>query len=328
MIGFGKQEGMANSFCSHLDGFMKILVTGGTGMIGKALKEVLPDAIFVGSQEYDLRDSKATSELFQTIRPDYVIHLAAKVGGVKANFENLGSFYYDNIMINTNVLECCRKYKVQKVLSFLSTCVYPAGAEYPLTEEQIHNGPPHFTNYAYAYTKRMLDIQSRSYRKQYGCNFITIVPNNLFGEHDNFEMENSHVIPAIIRKVYDAKKNNTPLELWGDGSSLREFTYSKDLAQIVLVLLKQYSGAHPINVGNTEEYSIKEVAKTIVNIMNYKGKIIWDVSKQSGQYKKPSNNSKLLDLGWQKTDYTSFETAIKDTCHWFVENYPNVRGVQ
>jgi len=264
----------------------KILITGGTGMVGRAFEDILPDASFVNSKMYDLKNQLDVNYLFLHEKPDCVIHLAAKVGGIKANSENLGSFYYDNIMINTNVLEAARKYKVKKVLSFLSTCIYPDKVTYPLDEEQIHLGPPHPSNYAYAYAKRMLDIQSQAYRDQYGCNFITALPNNLFGEHDNFDLENSHLIPAIIRKVYEAKERNKDVVLWGDGTPLREFTYSKDLAKIVLLLMDKYDGREPINIGDTTEYSVKQIAEMIAQIMDYKGNIIWDTSQPSGQHKK------------------------------------------
>jgi GDP-L-fucose synthase len=230
--------------------------------------------------------------------------------------------------MNTNVLEMARKYKTKKVISLLSTCVYPDKVSYPLTEEQIHNGPPHKSNYAYAYAKRMLDIQSKAYREQYGCNFITVVPNNLFGEHDNFDLENSHLIPAVIRKIYEAKEKNKDVILWGDGKAKREFTYSKDLSRIVLLLLQEYNEREPINAGNTNEYTIKEVAETIADIMNFDGKIIWDETKPKGQHRKPSDNSKLLNMGWNKSDYTPFTEALENTCEWFIENYPNVRGVK
>jgi len=304
-----------------------ILVTGGSGMIGGALRDLMPEATFIDSKMYDLRNQLDVGYLFINTKPDYVIHLAAKVGGVKANVENLGSFYYDNMMINTNVLDAARKYKTKKVLSFLSTCIYPDEVVYPLTEEQIHDGPPHSSNYAYAYAKRMLDVQSQAYRAQYGCNFITVVPNNLFGEYDNFDLENSHLIPAIIRKVYEAKEENKDVVLWGDGKALREFTYSKDLAKIVLLLLDKYDEREPINVGNTNEYSVKEVAETIADIMSFDGKIIWDETMPKGQHRKPSDNSKLLNMGWDKSDYTPFKKALENTCNWFIENYPNVRGV-
>ena len=202
-------------------------------MVGSAFRDLAPDAIFISSDHCDLRSSSQAKSLFNTTKPDYVIHLAAKVGGVKANTEYLGDFYRENLLINTNVLECCRVNDVKKVVSLLSTCVYPDNVSYPLTEEQIHNGEPHPSNFAYAYAKRMLDVQSRSYRKQYGCSFITAIPNNLYGPHDNFHLEDSHVIPAMIRKIWEAKLKNENVILWGDGTPLREFTYSEDVGKIL-----------------------------------------------------------------------------------------------
>tara|TARA_R110002074_G_scaffold19770_1_gene62657 strand:+ start:1105 stop:2040 length:936 start_codon:yes stop_codon:yes gene_type:complete len=306
----------------------EILVTGGTGMVGTALKIIIPDANFIGSKHFDLRDEKEVSKMFTYYEPKYVIHLAAKVGGIKANMDNLGSFYCDNIKINTNVLEQSRIHKVEKLVSLLSTCIYPENVEYPLTEGQIHNGEPHPSNFGYAYAKRMLDVQSRAYRKQYGCKFITVVPNNLFGENDNFDLENSHVIPALIRKIHDAKlKDKNEVVLWGTGAALREFTYSGDIAKILLFMIDKYNGTEPRNIGNTNEYSIKDLANKIANILEYDGKISWDYFKPPGQYKKPSNNKKLLSLGWKTNDYTNFDEALKKTCKWYIINYPQVRGI-
>jgi GDP-L-fucose synthase len=307
---------------------MKILVTGGTGMVGKALQKVCPTAIFLSSEDADLRDFNQAQAIIAQHEPDQIIHLAARVGGIKANMDNLGDFYRENILINTNVLESARRCNVQKVLSLLSTCIYPDKVTYPLTEEQIHDGPPHPSNYAYAYAKRMLDIQSRAYRKQYGCNFITAVPNNLFGEHDNYDLDDSHVIPAIIHKVYRALHCEEDIFLWGDGTPKREFTYSVDLANILLFLLEHYDEAGPINIGNTGEYSILEVVEIITAHLDFQKKISWDTNKPTGQYRKPSNNHKLLELGWRPENYTNFKTALHDSCDWFVENYPHVRGVK
>tara|TARA_Y100000034_G_C6877907_1_gene401769 strand:- start:992 stop:1906 length:915 start_codon:yes stop_codon:yes gene_type:complete len=304
---------------------MRTLITGGTGMIGTALQEVTPNATFISSKQYDLRNPPLVKQMFARHNPDCVIHLAAKVGGIKANMDNLGDFYRDNIMINTNVLDAAKEFRTKKVVSLLSTCVYPNKAHYPLTEDQIHDGPPHESNFAYAYAKRMLDVQSRAYREQYGCNFVTIVPNNLFGENDNFDLEDSHVIPAMIRKIYEASINGTDVYLWGDGAPLREFTYSKDLANILMFLAKEYDDECPINVGNTEEHSIKEVAEMIARIMRYNGEIIWQTDKPKGQHRKPSDNSKFRAIC--DVRYTDFEESLTNTCNWFIMNYPNVRGV-
>jgi len=304
-----------------------VLVTGGSGMVGKAIEKILPEAMYISSKEYDLRSQNKCEALFETYQPEYVVHAAAKVGGIKGNMDNLGTYFYDNIAMNINVLEMSRKFKVKKVISLLSTCIYPVDIDYPLVEEQIHSGPPHFSNYSYAYAKRMLDVQSKAYRQQYGCNFITVTPNNLFGENDNFDLENSHVIPAIIRKIYEAGQNNKDVTLWGDGSPLREFTYSDDAAKILLFLLEKYDKPSTINIGNTEEYSIEYVANTIADIFDFNGRIIWDTTKPKGQFRKPSDNSKLLSLGWDKANYSDFKNSLVKTCNWFIENYPNVRGV-
>ena len=169
---------------------------------------------------------------------------------------------------------------------------------------------------------------SRAYRQQYDCNFITAIPNNLYGENDNFDLENSHVVPAIIRKVWEAKLNNKSfIECWGDGTPLREFTYSGDIAKIILFLLENYNEPSPINIGNTKEYSIKESVEIICKYLNYHGKILWQSEEPSGQHRKPSCNNKLLELGWKREWYTPFNEGIQKTCDWFIKTYPNIRGI-
>ncbi|HIO72560.1 MAG TPA: NAD-dependent epimerase/dehydratase family protein, partial [Flavobacteriales bacterium] len=238
-------------------------------------------------------------------------------------------FYLDNMKINHNVLHQAKEDGVKKVVSLLSTCVYPDAIDvrYPLTEVQLHAGPPHESNFGYAYAKRMVDVMSRAYRKQFGCNFITAIPNNLYGENDNFDLANGHVIPALMRRIWEAKLNNAPeVECWGDGSPLREFTYSEDIARILLFLLENYEGEQPINIGNTEEYSIEAVVQLLCELLEYDGRIVWNIDKPSGQHRKPSSNAKLLGLGWKEADYTPFNEGLKKTCKWFKMNYPFVRG--
>ena len=302
-----------------------MLVTGGSGMIGAAFKKLHPDAEYPSRSEMPL-DKKV---VFEDV--DYIFHLAAKVGGLKANTDFIGDFYHENTKINQNVLDAAKKGSVKKVVSLLSTCVYPNSSHviYPLTEEQLHLGPPHFSNFGYAYAKRMVDVMSRAYREQYGCNFITAIPNNLYGENDNFDLENSHVIPALMRKVWEAKLNNKPtVECWGDGSPLREFTYSEDIVNILMFLMKNYDGKDPVNIGNTEEHSIKQVMVLLCKFLEYDGEIVWNTDKPMGQFRKPSSNKKLIELGWKEEWYTPLEKGLKKTCEWFTKNYPNVRGVR
>jgi len=299
------------------------IITGGTGMVGSAFKNILPHAEYITREKFH--------NLNYSIAEKSVIHLAARVGGVKANMDYMSDFFQENSTINKTILDYAHKGGAKKVVSLLSTCVYPdfPYVNYPLTEEQLHLGPPHDSNYGYAYAKRMVDVMSRAYRQQYGCNFITAIPNNLYGENDNFDLENSHVIPALIRKVWEAKINNQKyIQCWGDGKPLREFTYSEDVAKILIFLLNHYEDPDPINIGNTEEYSIKQVVEIICDLLEYKGDVVWQLDKPSGQFRKPSSNQKLLDLGWKKKDYTSLEEGLKKTCEWFKINYPNVRGVK
>lgn len=321
------------------------LVTGGSGLLGKSLIQELKkkDVKYNSptSDELNLLDKNSCTRYLQ----DYQIidglgvyskficafHLAAKVGGIKSNQLNLGDFYTQNIEINANFLNSCIKHNIPKVVSVLSTCVYPDSSyvNYPLTEEQLHMGPPHESNFGYAYAKRMLDVQTRAYRKQYGVNYVTAIPNNLFGEHDNFDLENGHVIPALMRKIWEAKLNNSPtVEIWGDGSSLREFTYSGDIARILIKVAEEYNEEIPLNIGNTEEHSIASVAKKLIEHLEYDGKLVFNISKPSGQFRKPSSNKRLLEkTSWKTEDYTPFDIALKQTCDWFKMAYPNVRGI-
>ena len=279
---------------------MRILITGGTGMVGTSFNNLKTThkLIAVGSKDYDLTSIEDTTRMFQDNLPDAVIHLAAKVGGVKGNSDYMSEFFHKNLMINLNVLNLARIYEINKVVSLLSTCVYPDNPRYPLTEDQIHNGEPHKSNFGYAYAKRMLEVQSRAIRQQYGLNYITAIPNNLFGENDNFDLENGHVIPALIRKIYESKLSGDRPVLWGDGSPLREFTYSADISRSLIFLLENYNETMPVNVGNTKEISIRHLANTVSSILGYEGNM-----------------------------YTDLYDSLERTCQWFLSSYPNVRGV-
>ncbi|NBP04343.1 MAG: GDP-L-fucose synthase, partial [Proteobacteria bacterium] len=312
-----------------------ILVTGANGLLGRALLSTLEKEPYnvcaPSSKELNLNSKENVDRYIANNKIDCVYHLAARVGGVKANTEFVGNFYDQNIAINTNVLSACLVFGIPKVVSVLSTCVYPDApyVSYPLTEDQLHLGPPHDSNFGYAYAKRMLDVQTRAYRKQFGVNYVTVIPNNMFGKYDNFHLENSHVLPALIRKIWEAKLNNHPtVEIWGDGSPLREFTYADDIARILVKVSEEYDEEHPLNIGNTEEHSIASVVKKIVEYLEYDGKIVFNTSKPSGQFRKPSSNKRLLEkTSWRAEDYTPFDIALKKTCDWFKIAYPNVRGI-
>lgn len=307
---------------------MKILVTGGTGLVGSAFENIKTghEIIRLGSNDCDLLKEKEAKNMIEDINPDAIIHLAAKVGGVKGNTNYISDFFYDNNLININVLNAAKDQKIKKVLSLLSTCIYPDKSIYPLTEDQIHNGEPHKSNFGYAYAKRMLEVHSRAIRQQYKLNYITAVPNNIYGPKDNFDLENGHVIPAIIRKIWEAKINNKPPVFWGSGRALREFTYSSDIANALILLLENYDNKDPVNIGQTNEISIWTVVRKICDILEYDGEVIWDKSKPEGQYRKPSNNDKFLKI-YPSFKYTSFNDGLRKTCNWFTENYPNIRGV-
>jgi GDP-L-fucose synthase len=307
----------------------KLLVTGGNGMVGSVFQHALHDysQVIIAPRYLDLRREDDAVELFEC-KPDHVIHLAAKVGGLAANTNFPATFFTDNVRINTNVLDRAYFAGVKKVVSVMSTCIYPAeGITYPLTEDQLHNGEPHSSNFAYAYAKRMLDVQSRAYRKQYGCNFVTAVANNLFGPNDFFGLKNSHVLPAMIRKMFEAKqRGDSEIILWGDGTPAREFTFSRDLANILLFVLDEYNEESPINVGNTASYSIAEVAGMVADCVGFTGELLWS-GETCGQQKKPSSNKKLRVLGWEEGEFTPMKQALRETVDWFVANYPNVRGM-
>ena len=297
----------------------KILTTGGKGMVGSATNS----DIKLG-REYNLINPEETLKAFTDHKPTHVIHCAGKVGGVGGNMNYKGEYFYDNLMINTNVIESARKTGVQHLVAFLSTCVFPDDVKYPLTSNQIHLGEPHLSNYPYAYAKRMADVQIRAYREQYGLNYTSIIPSNIYGPNDNFSLEHGHVMPMLIHKLYLAKQNNTDFTVWGSGKPLREFIYSKDIAKISKWVVENYAGEEPLIISGDEEVSIKDLVGILVDEFNFKGKVIFDSSKPDGQYQKPSDNSKIKEL-LPDFKYTSFEQGIKETVNWFKENYENAR---
>ena len=295
------------------------LVTGGSGLVGT---QINADSK-VGSS-WDLRDPKTSDTLIKEHNPINVIHCAGKVGGLGGNMSKKGEFFYDNIMINTNLIESCRKYGVKNLAIFLSTCVFPDNAKYPLTTEQIHNGEPHHSNYPYAYAKRMADVQLRAYREQYGLEYISLIPTNIYGPGDNFNLADGHVIPSLIHKCYLAKKNNTDFEVWGSGKPLREFIYSEDVGKIAEWAVKNYKGEEPLIISTSQEISIKELVYLIVDIFDFDGYAKWLGDKPDGQFRKPSDNSLLISL-LPEFKFTPIREGLFKTIKWFKENYKEVR---
>lgn len=308
----------------------RLMVTGQSGLVGSQIKG---DLIGLSSKVCDLRDKKSTEHIFDfytnpEIQKDYVvdkvIHCAAKVGGLGSNMNFKGEFFYDNIMINTNVIESSRKFGIKNLVCFLSTCIFPDNIEYPLSEKKIHLGPPHDSNFPYAYAKRMADIQIRAYREQYGLNYVSVIPTNIFGPNDNFNLENGHVIPTLIHKFYLAKKNNKNVEIWGTGKPLREFIYSKDVADLTLWAMDNYDESEPIIFSNSEEISIKDLVILIADLMKFDNNIVWDNSKPDGQLRKPTDNQKLKNY-LPDYSFTSLEDGLKETIDWFITNYNSIR---
>ena len=298
---------------------MTKVITGGTGLIGSAFNE----GIKLTSKR-DLRDYDKAKFAISMYKPDVVVHCAAKVGGVGANMQFPADFFMDNIRMNTNVIQACQELKIPKLVSFLSTCVFPDKVEYPLDETKIELGPPHTSNFAYAYAKRMADVQIRAFNQQYGTQYFSVIPCNVYGPSDNYSLEVGHVIPMLIHKCYLAKKNRKTFEVWGDGTPLREFVYSKDVANIVDLLIEKYTGTEPVIISNPTEYSIKQVVDLIVENMGFKGKVKWLTDKPNGQHRKPSSNAKLLSIIGEY-NFTTLEKGLKESIEWFILNYPNVR---
>lgn len=299
----------------------KILVTGGKGLVGS---EFIGDQYYKPtSKEYDLRNTDQTYRLMLK-GFDSVIHCAAKVGGVGGNMTYKGEFFYDNIMMNTNVIEAARISGVKNMVAFLSTCVFPDKVDYPLTEKKIHLGPPHSSNDAYAYAKRMTDIQIRAYKEQYGLNYKSVIPSNIYGPNDNYDIVNGHVLPSLIHKCYIARENKTPLTIWGSGNPLREFIFSKDVAKLTEWVLENYNEDEPIILSTSEEISIKDVVSMIVELMNFKGEVVFDSTKPDGQFRKPSDNSKIKNY-LPDFKFTPIYDGLKETIEYFEKNYNLIR---
>lgn len=307
-----------------MDNMSDVLITGGSGLVGSAIN----GGIKPSSKELNLMNYNDIVKFIKENKVKKIIHCAAKVGGIKANMNFLADFYYENIIMNTHLLHAAKETGVLKVVSVMSTCIFPDDAVYPLKIEHIHDGEPPQSHYAYSYAKRMLEVQSRAYRDQYGCNFVNVVPCNVYGPRDNYNLNDSHVIPALIHKFYLASKNKTHMEVWGDGSPQREFIFSKDLAFILVEVLKNYDNKKPLVVSPDEFVSIKDVVDQLAKIYNFSGDILYQGQQMNGQIKKPSDNTQMKNFLLSYCPdfkFINFKNGILESVNWFNNNYEKAR---
>lgn len=303
----------------------RVVITGGKGFLGYhvtgALKKRNPEAIFpLGMNDCDLRDVDSIRKMLKETRPNLVIHLAAKVGGIGANMEHPAEFFYDNLMMGVQLVHECWKHGVDKAVLLGTVCAYPKFTPVPFKEDDIWNGYPEETNAPYGLAKKMLLVQSQSYRQEYGYNSIFLLPVNLYGPHDHFDPKVSHVIPALIKKCVEAKEKNAPfIEAWGDGSPTREFLFARDGAEGIVLAAERYNESEPVNIGSAFEISIKDLTETIARLTGFKGEIRWDATKPNGQPRRKLDVSRAEQkFGFRST--TTFEDGLRETIDWYLAN--------
>jgi GDP-L-fucose synthase len=303
----------------------KVLVTGGAGFLGSFLVERLEslgckEIIVPRKKDYNLVEMVAVRKLYSDYKPDMVIHLAASVGGIGANKENPGTFFYENLMMGVQLIEAGRQAGVEKIVTLGTICSYPKFTPVPFKEEDLWNGYPEETNAPYGLAKKMLLVQGQAYREQYGFNAIHLLPVNLYGPRDNFDLESSHVIPALIRKCIEAKeRGDDNIIVWGTGKATREFFYVEDAAEAILLAAEKYNESEPINLGAGFEISIRDLVDLIVKLTGFKGGVEFDSSKPDGQPRRMLDTSRAEKLLGFKAQ-TSFEEGLKRTIEWYREN--------
>ena len=307
----------------------KIYVAGHRGLVGSAIVRSLERKGYTNiigrtHKELDLTNQAAVTEFFKEEKPDVVVLAAAKVGGINANNTTPAEFAYENMQIQCNVIHCCHEFKVKKLLFLGSTCIYPRMAPQPIPEDALLTGPLETTNEAYAIAKISGLEMCKFYKRQYGDDFISCMPTNLYGPHDNYDLQGSHVMPAMIRKFHDAKVNNAPsVELWGTGTPLREFLYVDDMADACVFLLENYSGEQHVNIGTGKEVTIKQLAETVKAVVGYEGEIVWNKDMPDGTPRKLTDVTKLHALGF--THKVELEEGVKLAYEWFKDNVDNAR---
>lgn len=303
----------------------KIIVTGGSGFLGSHVIDQLrnkgcKEVIVPRSKDYDLRQAKAIIRLLTGHKPDIIIHLAAVVGGIGANRENPGKFFYDNLIMGTQLMEQARLFGVKKFVAIGTICAYPKFTPVPFKEEDIWEGYPEETNAPYGLAKKMMLVQSQAYRQQYGFNSIYLLPVNLYGERDNFEPTSSHVIPALIKKCCDAIKNrDKEIIVWGTGKATREFIYAQDAAEAILLATEKYEESEPVNIGSGMEISIQELVEKIAGFTGFSGSIVWDAGKPDGQPRRCLDTSRAYKAFGFKAKI-NFDDGLKNTIRWYKEN--------
>lgn len=300
----------------------RVVVTGGAGFLGSFVVEKLRAKgaqVFVPrSAQYDLREKDAVVRLLADAKPEVILHLAAVVGGIGANQKNPGSFFYDNAMMGIQLMEMARRQNVKKFVAVGTICAYPKMTPVPFTEADLWNGYPEETNAPYGLAKKMLLVQAQAYRQQYGFNAIYLLPVNLFGPRDNFDLETSHVIPALIRKCVDAmRRGETQITLWGDGSPTREFLYVEDAAEGIVQAAESYDGAEPVNLGTGQEISIFDLAETIAIATGFRGDIKWDATKPNGQPRRCVSIQRAMQtFGFEPK--CKLQDGIRKTVQWYL----------
>ncbi len=310
----------------------RVMVTGGKGFLGAHVIERLhqhgaTEVNVADRDDYDLRHLGDIRRALTDIKPNVVIHLAARVGGIGANRDHPTEFFYDNLMMGAPLLHESWAAGVDKFVALGTVCAYPKFTPVPFKEEDLWNGYPEETNAPYGLAKKMLLVQSQAYRQQYGFNCIFLLPVNLYGPGDNFNPESSHVIPALIKKCVDAKeRGDDQIEVWGDGSPTREFLYVEDAAEGIVLAAERYNDSEPVNLGGAFEISIKDLVETIARHTNFTGKIVWDKNKPNGQPRRKLDTSRAKDLfGFTAT--TSFEVGLERTVEWYLMQVPQGQGV-